>query len=72
MLYDQATRKKAPKLARKLAKLPRVVRPGVSETRNADTSRAEEYAAVDARAQESGTLDDLTASFLARERHRAR
>ncbi len=65
MQHDTATRTVAPKVARKLAKTPKVIRPGQHvDTRQAST---EDYDKAKTAARESGTLDDLAKAFQARE-----
>lgn len=68
MMHDRAAKVEAPKVARKLAKLPKVVRPG----RKVDTgqARSNEYEQTLSRAKETGRLDDLAAAFAQKERIR--
>jgi len=68
MQHDNATRKVAPKVARKLAKTPKVVRPG--QHVDARQTRTEEYEKAMTAARKSGTLDDLAKAFQERERLR--
>jgi hypothetical protein len=66
MKHDRATKVKAPKVTRKLAKLPKVVRPGRKiDARQAKTS---EYADALSKAKTTGSVGDLAKAFALKER----
>lgn len=65
MQHDRATRNVAPKVARKLAKTPKVVRPGKHV--DARQAKSEGYEKAKQTARESGTLDSLAEAFRQRE-----
>lgn len=72
MLYHRATRTSAPKLARKLSRKPRTLRPGTGAepARPGEAQEREQAAAMDHLKQNPDSLDASAAAFLAREKMR--
>jgi hypothetical protein len=71
MKYDEATRKKVPSVRKKVAGLPRVVRPGVQRDPG-DTHREEENAVMQRLKDNPESKDAQEAAWLMNEQNRSR